>query len=126
MTDTIDEVRETAALSKDDDWYWACPENTHLITRHPGAIEWLRSRGIDGDVIEHFSIDDVVPGDRYVGILPINLIIEVLRNGAEFILLIMPNLPTEARGQELTSDMMDEFGAELRQIDEIETSAWSG
>jgi len=108
----------------DDDWYWAIPENTHLITRHAGAVEWLRSRGVDGDVIEDFSIYDIVPGDRYVGILPLNLIIEVLQNGAEFILLIMPNLPTEVRGKELTAEMMDEFGAELLQITDIGTTVW--
>ena len=99
-------------------------KQTHIITRHIGAIDWIRSKGLDGEVIEHFSIDDVVPGDRYVGVLPVNLIDEVLRNGAEFVLLVMPDLPQDARWQELTSGMMDEYGAKLLHVDDLKMSAF--
>ncbi len=93
-------------------------KKTWIISRHPGAIEWIRSHGIDGEVIEHFD-GSAIPGNTYVGILPVNLIAKVLDNEAKFVLLVMPNLPAEARGKELTSTMMDEFGAKLLWVKEL-------
>lgn len=93
---------------------------TWIISRHPGAVDWIRSRGIDGEEIEHLT-GKPIPGNRYVGTLPVNLIAEVLENGAEFVLLVMPDLPREERGKELTPEMMDEFGAKLICINELKT-----
>ena len=92
---------------------------TWIISRHSGAVEWIKSRGLDGEVIEQFD-GIVVPGDTYVGTLPMPLIAKILDDDAEFILLVLPDLPREERGKELTSAMMDKFGAKLIRITKIE------
>jgi len=49
-----------------------------------------------------------------------------LKGGAEFVLLVMPTIPFEMRGEELTADMMEEYGAKLLQIDELKTTPFKG
>jgi len=93
---------------------------TWIISRHLGAVEWIKSKGFDGQIVDQFD-GTVVPGDKYIGTLPVPMIADILDSGAEFILLVLPNLPADARGKELTPAMMDEYGASLIQITHIET-----
>jgi len=79
-----------------------------IVTRHQGAVEWLAQRGINGDVISHATAEDV--RDRTVyGMLPLHLAAE-----ADVVHVIdMPDMPPEARGQDLSPEQMDEYGARL-------------
>ena len=81
---------------------------TVIVTRHTGAIEWLRRRGIEGNVITHATPDDVT-GAVVVGALPLNL----AALAAEVVTIDM-NLPPELRGVDLTPEQMDACGATLR------------
>lgn len=80
---------------------------TIIVTRHEGAVEWLRTRhGVEGLVIAH-AAPDTVAGKIVYGILPLHL----AALAAQVWSIDMPNLPAEFRGQELTPEQMDTAGA---------------
>lgn len=85
----------------------------YFITRHPGAVEWARRRGIAVDRwVAHLEPMDVEAGDVVMGTLPVNLAAEVCVRGARYLNLSL-ELPAEARGTELTADDLERFGATL-------------
>lgn len=79
-----------------------------IVSRHAGAVEWLRRKGVVGEVITHATPDDV-RGKLVVGNLPMHLAALASRVG----IIEMPDLPPEARGKDLSADEMDAFGAIL-------------
>ncbi len=84
-----------------------------FVTRHPGAVEWARRRGLQVDrPVEHLDVADIYPGDVVIGSLPVNLAAEVCDRGACYIHLSL-RLPAEWRGRELSADDMERFGARL-------------
>ena len=82
-------------------------EKRVIITRHDGAVEWLRQHGIFGKVIAHASEADVI-GKDVVGILPLHL--AALANSVTAIVM---DLPPELRGKDITPEQMDDCGAKL-------------
>lgn len=98
---------------------------TIIVTRHPGAIEWLRKHhyelfettyqedpAVDLEIIEPTVIAHAekvgVEGNRVIGVLPFHLAMLA----AEYYHLDM-NIPAEARGKELSCFDMEKFGARL-------------
>jgi len=81
---------------------------TVIITRHAGLVEWLKDQGITGRVISHAAPDDV-RGKIVVGTLPLHL--AALTHAV--IAVDIPHLPPEKRGQELTKEELDTYGARL-------------
>ncbi|MBC7109077.1 MAG: CRISPR-associated protein Csx16 [Methanomassiliicoccales archaeon] len=92
---------------------------TKIVTRHPGAIRWLRAKGIEGEVIQHLTPEEIEEGDRIYGILPVSLILEALQRGAQVYLLVLPGIAFSQRGQELAPDEMEKAGAKIIRIREI-------
>ena len=82
--------------------------DTVIISRHAGAIEWLRRQGIVGEVIAHASADNV-RGKHVIGALPLHLAALV----GKITTIDMPALPVEWRGRDLTPEEMDIAGATL-------------
>ncbi len=82
--------------------------DTVIITRHKGAVEWLRLRGITGTVIEQAAENDV-RGKRVIGALPMNLAALT----ASYVTIDMPKLKLEDRGKDLSPEEMDERGATM-------------
>lgn len=82
-------------------------ENTIIVTRHAGLVEWLRRRGIVGDVCEHARPTDVA-GRDVIGILPMNLAAL-----AASVTNVDMDIPADRRGTEFTADDMDKWGARL-------------
>jgi len=80
-----------------------------IVSRHAGAVEWLRRKGIEGEVITHITDPSAVAGKIVVGNLPMHLAAAADRVGV----IEMPDLPAEKRGVDLTADEMEEFGARL-------------
>lgn len=79
-----------------------------IVTRHAGLVEWLRLRGIEGDVVAHATPETVK--DRHVfGVLPLNL----AAVAASVTNVDMPRMAAEQRGKDLSPAEMDEAGAEL-------------
>lgn len=63
---------------------------THFVTRHPGARDWARRRG-----------------------LPVNLVAEIQQRGCDYIHLSL-QLPAGLRGKELDADQLDACRARLQ------------
>lgn len=83
-----------------------------FVSRHPGAVEWARRRGLEAVATDHLDPAKVGFRDVVIGTLPVGLVAEVQHRGASFYILEL-NLPAEARGRELSADDMDRFGARL-------------
>ena len=92
----------------------------YIITRHPGAIEWLRHHypelGI-AKAISHASEDffaGLEKGDVVIGVLPLALAARVCDAGARFYSLSVP-VPPEMRGKELSADDLERLGASIEE-----------
>jgi len=94
---------------------------TLIVTRHAGAVEWLRRRGIVGEVAAQVSAEQV-RGRIVVGILPLHLAAEA----QEVLSLDMPCLTSEQRGKDLTPEEMDAAGATLTRyvVNRVSVDFW--
>jgi len=95
-------------------------KRTLVVTRHQGAVAWLQEKGFRGEVVSHLSPEMVDEGDTVVGVLPIHLVWDLKRREARVIILVLPQVPPEKRGQELGPEQMEEFGAKLLEVRELE------
>lgn len=87
---------------------------TILVTRHPGAIQWIHDSGIKVDShCDHLDTNEINKGDVVIGILPVNLAAEVCARGGEYRHICL-ELPRVARGKELSSGEMAQFNATLK------------
>lgn len=84
------------------------PEDTLIVTRHQGLVEWLARHGIEGEVKAQVGPDDV-RGKHVVGVLPLALAAEA----ASITTVDMPGLRPDQRGVDLTPGEMDAAGATL-------------
>lgn len=86
---------------------------THLVTRHPGALEWLERAGTHAERhVEHLDVAEVARGDTVIGTLPVPLAAEVCRRGARYVHLVV-DLPPGLRGRELDAQALGRLGARL-------------
>lgn len=92
----------------------------YIVTRHTGAVAWLRAKGFDGDIVSHLSGDTIRPGNIYIGVLPVPMIKQILDSGSRFFLLILPEVTAAQRDRELTPPEMDAAGARLVEVKGIE------
>ncbi len=79
--------------------------NTIIVTRHSGLIDWLAMRGITGKVISQATPDDV-RGKHVIGVLPLSL-----ASLAIDITTVDYICPFDLRGVDLSSQQLDDFGA---------------
>lgn len=97
---------------------------TILVTRHPGAIQWIHNSGIIVDShCDHLDINEINKGDVVIGVLPVNLAAEVCARGGKYLHICM-ELPQVARGKELSSGEMAQFNATIKGF--TVTSAMAG
>jgi CRISPR-associated protein Csx16 len=88
---------------------------TWFISRHPGAVEWVRRRGLPVDqYVAHLDTAHVQPGDTVIGSLPVNLAAAICERGARYLHLSL-ELPAALRGQELSADQLEDLGAEVQE-----------
>lgn len=88
---------------------------TWLVTRHPGALAWLRAQGLcDVEHVPHLDPARVDPGDTVVGTLPVHLAAAVCASGARYFNLSL-ELPAEARGRELSAAELDHYHARIEE-----------
>jgi len=90
---------------------------TLIVTRHSGAVAWLEQKGFRGEVITHLSPEQVSKGDTIVGVLPVHIVAELKEKGAQVFIIVLPQVPSEMRGHELSPEQMDEFGARLLEVE---------
>jgi CRISPR-associated protein Csx16 len=86
---------------------------TFFVSRHPGAIDWAKARGIGVDrPVKHLDLNEIQPGDAVIGTLPVNLAAAVCAKRARYLHLSL-ELPEDRRGMELSAADMDRFGARI-------------
>ena len=94
--------------------------NVKIVSRHPGAIRWLKSKFGNAEVIKHLDVADVTSADTVIGVLPLPMIKAILDKGAHFILLSLPKVAFSDRGSELTPGEMDDAGAKLSRVGSLQ------
>jgi putative CRISPR-associated protein (TIGR02620 family) len=57
---------------------------TIAVTRHPGAAEWMRSQYPNAEFVDHIEPAELLPGDRVIGTLRVNLAAAIVARGASF------------------------------------------
>lgn len=86
-----------------------------FVTRHSGAVDWVKSQGVAVDHWgAHLAVDEVSSGDVVIGILPVNLAAAVCAKGARYFNLSL-DLPFELRGRELSAAELVAAGARLEE-----------
>lgn len=83
-----------------------------FVTRHIGAVEWAARQGLQAQVLSHLDPAQIMPGDIVMGTLPVHVAAEVCARGARYLHLEL-DLPSEARGRDLTAEDMVRYGAKL-------------
>jgi CRISPR-associated protein Csx16 len=84
-----------------------------FVSRHPGAMVWLKSQSIAVDRFEtHLDPANVSEGDIVYGNLPVNLACQLIEQGARYMHLSL-QLPKDLRGQELTAAQLVDCGAQF-------------
>ena len=84
-----------------------------FVSRHPGAVEWARRRGIRYDCqVPHLDPVNVAAGDKVIGSLPVNLVATVCERGAEYWNLSL-RVDSVDRGRELSADDLDRYHAAI-------------
>lgn len=86
---------------------------TFFVSRHPGAIEWVKQQGVKIDRwVPHLDITDIASGDTVVGTLPVPMVFAVNQRGAHY-LHLQVNVPASLRGVELTAAQLHAVQASL-------------
>lgn len=87
-----------------------------LVSRHPGAAEFLRHTGQLFDrVVPHLDVALLRPGDTVIGTLPLHLAAAVCACGARFFHLAL-DVPAELRGKELDAQQLAACGARIQEF----------
>ena len=86
----------------------------YLVSRHPGAVQWLSEelRVPEVQVMAHLDDTRFLPGDKVCGVLPIAWAARICAQGAEAHVLTI-DLPPELRGRELNVEQLRAQGARL-------------
>jgi CRISPR-associated protein Csx16 len=87
-----------------------------IITRHHGAVEWLRRKGIEGTLIEHASGDEGREGDSVYGPLPLDYVEKFLKRNMVVYFIALPGLTLDKRTGDLSADEMEAAGACLLKV----------
>ena len=89
---------------------------TWFVSRHPGALHWMRQHGPAYDQhVPHLDPAQVQPGDAVIGTLPVNLAAQVWARGAAYWHLAL-GVPAQSRGRELSADELLALGATLQRF----------
>jgi CRISPR-associated protein Csx16 len=86
---------------------------TWFVSRHPGALDWMRRHGFTFDChVPHLAIEAVCAGDTVIGSLPVNLAAEVCARGATYRHLSL-EVAAADRGRELSADELEKYDVTL-------------
>jgi len=90
---------------------------TFFVSRHPGALDWARRRGIAFDRHEtHLDLAQIGQGDTVIGSLPVNIAAAVCAKGAKYKHLSLA-LRAEDRGRELSAEDLENYEATLTEYE---------
>lgn len=83
---------------------------TYFITRHEGAVDWAKQSLPESIWREALDPEQIQPGDRVYGVLPVDLAARVCEKGARFYALVFDR-DAWTRGTELTAAELERRGA---------------
>lgn len=87
-----------------------------FVSRHKGAVEWIKQKKIHIDhFVEHLDVSYIKAGDIIIGTLPIHLAAIVCEKGATFYFLSV-NLSHKQRGTELTVDQLNHLNCSIQKF----------
>lgn len=90
---------------------------TWFVSRHPGALDWMKQAEIAFDIhAPHLDTQLIEKGDKVIGSLPVNLAAEVCAKGAEYWNLSL-NLPEAFRGIELSAQQLKRCAATIERFE---------
>ncbi|MDT8321332.1 MAG: CRISPR-associated protein Csx16 [Xanthomonadales bacterium] len=103
----IDKLIEAPAAGEvDPERSQVPPARIILVSRHPGARDWLEKQGLKFDrQFEHLEPAAIQPRDAVIGTFPIHLAAALCDRGARVIFLSL-DLPPDLRGRELEADQL--------------------
>lgn len=88
---------------------------TWLVTRHQGAIDWVKAQNISFDeLVPHLDTEKVQQGDTVIGVLPLKDIATLNAKGARFFALDI-EVRFSQRGKELTATDLENSGCHLQE-----------
>lgn len=87
---------------------------TYFVTRHSGARDWAKRRGIAAIAIDHLDTSAIERGDVVIGTLPIHLVARINALGARYLHLTM-DMKVEDRARDLSADEMDSRDARIEE-----------
>ncbi len=95
-----------------------------IVTRHESTVDLVREKmGLDMvEVVPHLNeeiMDRMESGDRVFGVLPVHLIYQLKVRGVDYYAIVLPNIPLEKRGQELTVKELLEYGFRVLRVSEL-------
>jgi CRISPR-associated protein Csx16 len=99
--------------------HYPTPKRTLIVTRHAGAVAWLKVKGYSGEIVDDLDPKQVVEGDLVVGTLPIHIAAALLGKPGVRYLHLAINTPLGQRGRELTPAEMDSGSARLTEYTTI-------
>lgn len=97
---------------------------TYFITRHPGALAWAESIGLNYDQhIEHLIIpQNLNASDIVIGTLPINMVCALNQKEVRYIHLSL-DIPPNLRGKELDLEQLKACNATLEEYYVVKKSS---
>lgn len=97
-----------------------------IVTRHEDTVRWVLSfQELSQErvkVVPHLTDEHIKmmgPGDRVYGVLPLHLIYQLKVRGVDYYAIVLPNIPLEKRGQELTVKELLEYGFRVLRVSEL-------
>lgn len=89
---------------------------TWFVSRHPGAIAWIKSQSIMIDCfVEHLDIAQISNGDTVIGNVPLHLAAQICAKGARLICLSVA-VPASLRGHELSKEALTHLKCTLQEF----------
>jgi len=97
-----------------------------IVTRHEDTVRWVLSfQELSQErvkVVPHLTDEHIKmmgPGDRVYGVLPLHLIHRVLRRGAEYYAVVLPRVPEDRRGAELSIEEIRRYGGRIWKVEDL-------
>ena len=89
----------------------------YFVSRHPGAIAWMKRQNIRVDAwFDHLTAESVNEGDTVIGVLPIHLVARLCQKNVKFYALTM-ECSRQQRGQELNDEQLNQMSCHLTRFD---------
>lgn len=89
---------------------------TWFVSRHAGAIEWIKKQPVHIDrFVSHLDVNDIAEGDTVIGNVPLELAARICQKKAKLIGLTF-SVSAGQRGKELTAQALNQLQCSLQEF----------